>query len=267
MLKVAKRVMSGVLALVMIVAAFAIVELPAKAENAADYSAVFDAAYYAAVNPDVAAAYGSDATALFDHFINHGMVEGRQGNAEFNVHVYKERYADLCAAFGDNLKAYYMHYINCGKAEGRSGVAEAEKPATTPVEAEAPTFNKSEETVVSIIEGAKSVYPEGCFYPSSKRYAWHGGIVYDAGGAEGFAFNISDRVFDNLHAWNHSDFSMIRTGDILYMENGRIAVVQKAYDQFVYLCGVEGPSVYWDRYMSRAELNRQLIYVCTRYPR
>lgn len=84
-----------------------------------DYSSVFDASYYYNQYPDVAEVFGDDETALLEHFIQCGMSEGRQGNAEFNVNYYKNRYADLRAAFGDELSMYYMHYISYGKNEGR----------------------------------------------------------------------------------------------------------------------------------------------------
>ncbi|MBR3104932.1 MAG: hypothetical protein IKH46_14055 [Lachnospiraceae bacterium] len=105
--------------------------LSVSAEVPAEYAAIFDAAYYADKYPDVAAACGNDEDLLFAHFVNCGMAEGRQGNAEFDVQAYKANYADLQAAFGDDLTQYYMHYMNGGKAEGRSAVAQAPKPQTT----------------------------------------------------------------------------------------------------------------------------------------
>lgn len=54
------------------------------------------------------------------HFVEHGMAEGRQATATFNLAAYKNRYADLRAAFGSNNVSYYMHYITNGKAEGRN---------------------------------------------------------------------------------------------------------------------------------------------------
>ena len=85
-----------------------------------DYSSVFDADYYYNNNGDVANALGKDAQALFNHFINYGMSEGRQASAEFNVEVYKTNYPDVANAFGNDTKSYYLHYIKCGKAEGRT---------------------------------------------------------------------------------------------------------------------------------------------------
>ncbi len=42
---------------------------------------VFDAAYYAAANPDVAAVLGTDAATLAQHYVNSGKAEGRKPNA------------------------------------------------------------------------------------------------------------------------------------------------------------------------------------------
>lgn len=83
------------------------------------YEHVFDYGYYMMHQPDVANAYGNNTQAVFEHFLQYGMKEGRQASAEFNVHAYRAGYRDLRAAYGSNLSAYYMHYINYGRAEGR----------------------------------------------------------------------------------------------------------------------------------------------------
>lgn len=104
-----------------------------KKEKPEEYSAVFDAAYYADRYPDLKAAFGNDDSALLQHFIQYGMAEGRQGSSQFDVYSYKNLYPDLRAAFGNNLKSYYMHYISSGKSEGRkaTGVNTLQKPITT----------------------------------------------------------------------------------------------------------------------------------------
>lgn len=104
-----------------------------KKEKTEEYSAVFDAAYYADRYPDLKTAFGNDDSALLQHFIQYGMAEGRQGNSQFDVYSYKNLYPDLRAAFGNNLKSYYMHYISSGKSEGRkaTGVNTLQKPITT----------------------------------------------------------------------------------------------------------------------------------------
>lgn len=104
-----------------------------KKETPVDYSAVFDAAYYADRYPDLKTAFGNDDSALLQHFIQYGMAEGRQGSSQFDVYSYKNLYPDLRAAFGNNLKSYYMHYISSGRSEGRkaTGVNTLQKPITT----------------------------------------------------------------------------------------------------------------------------------------
>lgn len=84
-----------------------------------DWSCIYQQAYYIQCNPDVYQAIGNDPDALFQHFVNNGMAEGRIASPEFNVQVYMQYYPDLVKVFGTDLKQYYLHYMNSGKAEGR----------------------------------------------------------------------------------------------------------------------------------------------------
>lgn len=100
-----------------------------KAANQSDrdiYRAVFDASYYYNAYPDVAAAYGMDEAALFAHFLNFGIYEGRSASAEYNPQAYRARYIDLQEAFGEDMAAYCRHYVACGRAEGRSASADGQ---------------------------------------------------------------------------------------------------------------------------------------------
>lgn len=90
---------------------------------------MFDASYYSAAYPDVAAAYGNNADALLNHFISFGVKEGRNASAEFNPQAYRQRYEDLQAAFGSDMAAYCRHYVAYGKAEGRNGSADGQPVA------------------------------------------------------------------------------------------------------------------------------------------
>ena len=98
-------------------------------------AAKFNPAFYAAKYADVRAIYGSDAGALYNHYLAYGQKEGRvpdanvQGGAavdgiagmpaKFNPAFYAAKYADVRAAFGTNAEALYNHYITCGQREGR----------------------------------------------------------------------------------------------------------------------------------------------------
>ena len=79
----------------------------------------FEYDYYKRTNPDVVAAVGDDYNALFAHFVNYGIWEGRSADAEFNVNVYASAYDDLSSAYGSDVLAYYRHYATTGKNESR----------------------------------------------------------------------------------------------------------------------------------------------------
>ena len=82
-------------------------------------SLVFDATYYSNKYPDLKAAYGTNATKLYNHFLTHGIYEGRQGCAEFNVKTYLNKYSDLKNAFGNDYAKAINHYLTYGYNEGR----------------------------------------------------------------------------------------------------------------------------------------------------
>ena len=90
--------------------------------NGIDYSLVYDYNYYVNKYSDVKKAYGIDDTAVLKHFVVHGMSEGRQASAKFNVKKYKNNYKDLRKAYGNNFKSYYEHYIKFGHTEGRKAI-------------------------------------------------------------------------------------------------------------------------------------------------
>ncbi|WP_141653052.1 hypothetical protein [Phenylobacterium immobile] len=81
------------------------------ADERASIADAFDALFYLAANPDIAAA-GADA---LDHFLRSGWIEGRNPTARFSVGDYLTMYPDVAAA-GMNP---FVHYIRTGQAEGR----------------------------------------------------------------------------------------------------------------------------------------------------
>lgn len=87
-----------------------------------DYEDVYDFDYYVTRYNDVAVAFGKNKQKTFEHFINHGMFEGRQGCISFNVLYYKANNKDLRKAYGSKLPLYYEHYIKYGKSEKRVAV-------------------------------------------------------------------------------------------------------------------------------------------------
>lgn len=128
------------MAVILMVSALVMTSINASAAPVVpdQYNCIFNAEYYAARYQDLAAVFGNNEAALFNHFLTAGMAEGRQGSAEFDVNFYRAAYPDLQAVFGDNLPAYYNHYMTCGKAEGRvgagAGAAQANTTTTTPAQ-------------------------------------------------------------------------------------------------------------------------------------
>lgn len=121
-----------------LVCAMAIMMHPVQTEAASQsdknaYRTVFDASYYYSAYPDVAAACGTDEEALFNHFVNFGVYEGRSCSAEFNPQAYRQRYADLQEAFGSDMAAYCRHYVTFGRAEGRNACADGQAAVTITV--------------------------------------------------------------------------------------------------------------------------------------
>ena len=96
--------------------------VPKYIYNGLDYSLVFNPTYYADTYADLKKNFGSNTTALWNHFTKNGMKEGRKASANFDVKVYKKNYADLRAAFGENLPLYYQHYVTNGYKEGRKAI-------------------------------------------------------------------------------------------------------------------------------------------------
>lgn len=98
---------------------------PAVKSTAADradkeaYLAVFDPEYYYSQYEDLQQAIGNDPEALFTHFVNSGIKEGRSGNPEFNLRAYIQNNPDLMPVYGENFAGYCQHYTASGKAEGR----------------------------------------------------------------------------------------------------------------------------------------------------
>ena len=86
-----KRSVRCFIALLLVVLLF-VQATPAKAATdfipAALKSVVFDPVYYAANNPDVVKVYGTTAAKLYEHFLDFGIKEGRQGSPTFHVKYY-----------------------------------------------------------------------------------------------------------------------------------------------------------------------------------
>ena len=86
-------------------------------ENLKQYEGAFNADNYRAFNPDVR--QFSDQQ-CFQHWMEYGIWEDRNGSMLFNMSEYMDNNPDLVAAFGWDFRAYARHFSEYGMSEGRS---------------------------------------------------------------------------------------------------------------------------------------------------
>lgn len=139
----ARKISVGFMTIIAVILVLCANTVNAKADDIDAWSAIFNAEYYAAHNPDLQAAGITSPSDLFLHFTSYGMKEGRQASEEFNVAVYISRYPDLQQAYGNNLENYYLHYLLVGKNEGRSARVDG-----VPVAQDTPVIDEPASTVV-----------------------------------------------------------------------------------------------------------------------
>ena len=97
-----------------------IIETPAIDFSSPKVRAVFDAGFYFERYPDLKKAFGTDANALYNHFITNGINEGRCASETFDVKYYLKHNKDLQKAFGSkNYRAAYNHFLANGISEKR----------------------------------------------------------------------------------------------------------------------------------------------------
>ena len=87
--------------------------------DAAGVKDIFNAKYYAEQYPDLKATFGSNEEALYQHFLEYGIKEGRVMNPVIDIVKYREQYGDLQRTFGNNWDSYVNHYFTYGVNEHR----------------------------------------------------------------------------------------------------------------------------------------------------
>ncbi len=82
--------------------------------------ALFDHVLYYSKYFDLWEAFGDNAEALYNHWKNNGIPEGRAGSIFLDLGFYVDQHPDLAATFGDDYAAAYDHFLNHGCEEGRA---------------------------------------------------------------------------------------------------------------------------------------------------
>lgn len=83
-------------------------------------SYLFDADYYSQRYDDLRAAFGTNKTALYNHWCTYGKREGRIPSPVYNPSYYVNNNADLKQAFGNDYVALYNHWCTYGINEFRN---------------------------------------------------------------------------------------------------------------------------------------------------
>ena len=127
----------------------------------------------------------------------------------------------------------------------------------------------TEDNVREIINGMRDSYPEGMPWTNEKNQYTSYALYIRGRGCAAFAFLISDTVFGDLPpTGRHSNFDLIRAGDILRVRNDTHTVIalEKRGDSVIVTEGNYDGKIHWDREITRQELEEQNFYVRTRYP-
>ena len=131
------------------------------------------------------------------------------------------------------------------------------------VKADGLTISGARETMLSM----KAQYPEGMHWTNDNFYAWNGGYFSGGYGCAGLAFLLSDAVFGNIQCVIDKDYTHVRVGDIVRLNNDTHSViVLNVYDDYVVEVaeGNYNSSIHWGRIIDLK--NTGFTYLMTRWP-
>lgn len=132
---------------------------------------------------------------------------------------------------------------------------------------QAVTTSVAESQVYEIIMAQKAVFPEGMHWTNDNYYGWKGGTYIGGFGCAGFAFAVSDAAFGDVPATIHKDYSNIRIGDILRVDNDThsVIVLEVRENSVIVAEGNYNSSIHWGREIPKSRLIDPSSYIMTRY--
>lgn len=131
----------------------------------------------------------------------------------------------------------------------------------------ADTEENAEREVYNVIMAQKAIFPEGMRWTNDNYYAWNGGTYIGGFGCAGFTFAVSDAAFGDTKAQIHKDYSNIRVGDILRVDNDShsVIVLEVRENSVIVAEGNYDSAIHWGREIPKAELIDPQSYIMTRY--
>lgn len=129
-------------------------------------------------------------------------------------------------------------------------------------------YNPTSQEVYEAITALRGQYPDKTPWTNENFYSWKGGLYSGGYGCAAFAFLMSDAAFGYLPARMHTDYSDIRVGDILRINNDThsVIVLEVSGTEVTIAEGNYNNSVLWGRKLNRADLQGENNYIMTRYP-
>lgn len=124
------------------------------------------------------------------------------------------------------------------------------------------------ENIQAILYGLKAQYPEGRSWTNANSYYCRA-LNTMGYGCAAYAFICSDAVFGSLPVTaRHSDFSRVRVGDILRVNNDShsVVVLEVRPDSVVVTEGNYNSSIHWGRVLTRQNLLSGNFVAVSRYP-
>lgn len=138
----------------------------------------------------------------------------------------------------------------------------------------------TEQAVYDKIIAMKSQYPEGMRWTNANHYSWvnilrpehashYTTYTIDGYGCVAFAMILSDAAFGtSTSAREHEDFSQLRVGDIVRVNNDThsVIVLEITPTHIIIAEGNYNSSVHWERKITVADFAKSMNYIWTRYP-
>lgn len=121
--------------------------------------------------------------------------------------------------------------------------------------------------IYDTIMAQKAVFPEGMHWTNDNYYGWKGGTYTGGFGCAGFAFAVSDAAFGDTRAQIHKDYSNIKVGDILRVDNDTHSVIVLAVKESSVIVaeGNYNGTIHWGREIPKTQLVDPSSYIMTRY--
>ncbi|MDE6910258.1 MAG: hypothetical protein K2P44_07315 [Lachnospiraceae bacterium] len=121
--------------------------------------------------------------------------------------------------------------------------------------------------IYDTIMAQKAVFPEGMHWTNDNYYGWKGGTYTGGFGCAGFAFAVSDAAFGDTRAQTHKDYSNIKVGDILRVDNDTHSVIVLAVKESSVIVaeGNYNGTIHWGREIPKTQLVDPSSYIMTRY--